>query len=148
MELPTPLHDRIKALCANADRLAERGEYAAARAGYAKAFNLLPEPREEWHAAMWATAMIGDTYFHERDFERARDALNDAVRCAGGLGNAFVHLRLGQAYFELADRPRAADNLARAYLAAGRDAFKTQDPKYFALVEEVLRPPPGADRLP
>jgi hypothetical protein len=30
----------------------------------------------------------------------------------------------------------------------GRDAFAGQDPKYFALVERVLQPPPGMDRLP
>jgi hypothetical protein len=60
----------------------------------------------------------------------------------------FIHLRLGEIAFESGDRRRAADELARAYMGGGREAFATEDPKYLALVEEVLKPPKGQDRLP
>jgi hypothetical protein len=59
-----------------------------------------------------------------------------------------VHLWLGQARFELNEPERAADELAGAYMGSGREVFERQDPKYFSLVEKVLRRPPGADRLP
>ena len=66
----------------------------------------------------------------------------------GTIGNPWVHLRLGQVKFELGDMKRAADELARAYMGGGRECLRDEDPKYFALVEEVLKTPPDMDRLP
>jgi hypothetical protein len=68
--------------------------------------------------------------------------------CPGTIGNPWVHLRLGQVRFELGQLELATDELARAYMGGGRDVFEGQDPKYFELVERVLEPPPGMDRLP
>ena len=39
-------------------------------------------------------------------------------------------MRLGQCHFELGELDRAADELMRAYMGAGSDIFKDQDPKY------------------
>jgi hypothetical protein len=59
------------------------------------------------------------------------------------LGNPFLHLRLGQCRFELGDLDRAADELARAYMADGEDVFDGEDPKYLAFLKTRLQPPPG-----
>lgn len=147
-QLSDEVHAHVTRLSAIADELVASGDLEKARQKYRAAFELLPEPREDWEAATWTIAAIGDTYFLEGKYDLSRDAFADAVRCAGGLGNAFIHLRLGQCCLELGDRERAADELARAYMAAGREVFENEDPKYFALVESVLKPPPGQDRLP
>ncbi len=48
--------------------------------------------------------------------------------------NPAVHLRLGEVYFELENFEKAADELARAYMAEGKDVFEDEDPKYFAFL--------------
>ena len=59
----------------------------------------------------------------------------NAVQCPDGLGNPFIHLRLGQAYFELENPEKAADELARAYMGGGVDIFMEDDPKYLSFLE-------------
>ena len=145
--MPDDIHDGVKQLCGEADDLADAGRFKEARDRYWAAFDLLPEPREDWEATTWIVAAIGDSFFLEKDYAHARDAFLDAVRCPGGLGNVFIHLRLGQCHYELGDERRAADNLTRAYMGGGREAFDQEDPKYFELLEQLLKPPAGQDRL-
>jgi hypothetical protein len=65
-----------------------------------------------------ASDAIGDLYFMAGKFEKSFGAFEDAVRCPGGLGNAFIHLRLGECCFELGQPDRAADELTRAYMGS------------------------------
>lgn len=146
-ELPADVYKRIKLLCAQGDRLAAAGNGPEAWKKYEAALNLVPQPVEDWEAAMWILATMGDLLYHQRDFPRAAALLEHALRCAGGMGNVFVHLRLGESYFELGDEPRAGDNLARAYMGGGREVFRREDPRYFAFLERILKPPAGQDRL-
>ena len=74
-------------------------------------------------------AALGDLYFQSRDFAQTVNVLSDAMRCAGALGNPFLHLRLGQAHLELNDEARAADELCRAYMGAGKEIFEKEDPR-------------------
>ena len=146
--LPKKTSDQIDALCEAGNQLMAAGDFVSARRKFTEALQLVPDPKTEWEATTWVIASIGDAHFQQGNFEMAGRAFRDAVRCPGGLGNPFIHLRLGEVAFEAGDHARAADDLARAYMAGGRDAFADEDPKYFALVESVLKPPPGHDRLP
>lgn len=148
MKLSGELTRAVSAHRTAGDALREAGDHKGAWIEYVAALNLLPEPKTDWTATSEILAAIGDVAFRRKAYEKARDALMDAVRCPGGLGNVLIHLRLGQCYLELGDRNRAADNLARAYMGGGREAFAMEDPKYFALVEATLHPPKGTDRLP
>lgn len=141
------LHARIEKLSEEGNSLADQGDTLGAWRKFVEALNVVPEPKTEWEATTWLLSSIGDMAFQRGKIEPARDALMGAVRCPGGLGNTFIHLRLGQCYFELGDEHRAADNLTRAYMGGGREAFKDEDPKYFALLEQKLKPPKGQDRL-
>ncbi len=145
--LPDEIHEEIKRICSDGDRLVKTGEFKTARERYWAAFDLLPEPREDWEAATWIVAAIGDSFYVQKDYLHARDAFMDAVRCPGGLGNVFIHMRLGECNLELGDERLAADDLTRAYMGGGREAFKDEDPKYFALLERLLEPPAGQDHL-
>ena len=62
------------------------------------------------------------------------------MRCPGAIGNPFIHLRLGQAQFELKNLGRAKDDLARAYMGGGDEIFKDEDRKYLHFIKEILRP--------
>lgn len=128
--LASDVQERVTEYACAGDDLAERGEYAAAAAEYNQAWQLLPSPKNDWEAAMWLLTSIGDAYFHSRHLTSARKALEYATTCPGGLGNSFIHLRLGEVYFEQDQLDAAADELARAYMGAGRDIFAAEDPKY------------------
>ena len=86
---------------------------------------------------------IGDALFQQGQFERARDAFTDAISCRGGLGNPFIHLRLGQIQLEIGTEAKAADELTRAFMGGGKEIFEREDPKYFAFLTTKLLPPPG-----
>lgn len=124
-------HERIKTLCAEGDHAWQNDDSVGSLKLYWEAWDLLPEPAEEWEAATWILGAIGDVNYQIGDFQAGRDNLSVAMRCPGGLGNPFLHLRLGQCRFELKEFERAADDLARAYMGAGDEIFQEEDPKYF-----------------
>src|SRR5262249_45141020 len=110
------LHERITLFSQEGDNLVNACDYVSGLRKYHQAWALLPEPREEWEAATWLLSAIGDAHFLARDFEKSIAAFTNALRCPDGLGNPFIHLRLGESYFELGDVRRAQDELTRAYM--------------------------------
>lgn len=140
-ELSDAIHRKVTALSKQGDALAAQEKYREAIERYIEAMNLLPEPTTQWEACTWLLTAIGDANFLGRHYEQARSALSDAMHCPGAIGNPFIHLRLGQAQLELGNRERAADELARAYMGAGKDIFAAEHPKYFDFLKTVLKPP-------
>jgi tetratricopeptide (TPR) repeat protein len=147
-ELPADTFEAIQALCGDGERLMEAGEHRQAFEKLVEALQLLPEPTFGWNAAGWILVALGENAIRAGSFQAAEQPLQDAMWAPGTIGNPWVHLRLGQVRYELGDRDRAADELTRAYMGGGRAIFEGLDGKYFALLEQVLRPPPGMDRLP
>lgn len=145
MELSDAIHGKVVLLSKEGDEQAEIGHYREAVEKYIEALDLLPEPKTEWEACTWLLASIGDANFKSRNYEHARAALTDAMHCPGAIGNPFIHLRLGQSQFELGNMQRANDELARAYMGAGKEIFDQEDPKYFAHLKTVLLPPASGE---
>ena len=52
------------------------------------------------------------------------------MTCPGGLGNVFLHLRRGEVLFELGEMESSADELMRAYMGGGPEAFAREEEKY------------------
>ena len=146
--LPSEVFAVIEQHGGHAETQIENGEFRAAFDSLIAALEELPSPSEQWNAAGWLLVAMGENAFRSGSFEAAKNPLEDAMYCPGTLGNPWVHMRLGQVHFELANTERATDNLARAYMGGGRDVFQNQDPKYFDLVASVLKPPPGMSELP
>jgi tetratricopeptide (TPR) repeat protein len=134
-ELSDAVHTEIERLCAVGDELAKQQQLAQALASYWAAWDLLPDPKTEWEAATWILAAVGDANFLSGDYVAGRDNLSNAMHCPDAIGNPFLHLRLGQCQFELGALDRAADELMRAYMGAGADIFKDQDPKYLRFLQ-------------
>ena len=138
-ELSDETHAQIQQLCAEGDQLAEAKRYADALKPYWAAWDLLPEPQTDWEAATWILVAIGDANFLSSDFVAGRDNLSQAMHCPDAIGNPFIHLRLGQCQFELQALDRAADELMRAYMGAGPDIFKDEDPKYLQFLQSKAK---------
>jgi hypothetical protein len=134
-DIPDEIHQRISSHSATGDQLAADGGFADALTEYNLAWRLVPDPKNHWEAATWLLAASADANFHLQRFDKAKASLQYAMTCPGGLGNPFLHLRLGQVHFELGDLDAAADELMRAYMGDGREAFADEDPKYLAFLE-------------
>ena len=129
-DLDEHTHEQIKELCEAGDELLDEDDFEGAVAQYEQALTLIPEPKTEWEAATWVYTALGDSYFALGDLPAALESLQQAVVSPDGLGNPFVHLRLGQVQYETGNAEKSADELARAYMGAGREIFEDEDPKY------------------
>lgn len=124
LELPDAIHDGVKNLCATGDDAAKAGRFKEAISWYKRALDLLPAPATDWEAATWIYAAIGDAHCFLHDPPAALDAFDMALRSPNSLGNAFLHLRRGQALFDTGRKKEAADELARAYMLEDEVIFR------------------------
>jgi tetratricopeptide (TPR) repeat protein len=143
MEIPDKTHQQIKELCAEGDTFVEMREYKDAYENYIEALNLVPEPKEAYSATTWILAALGDMYFQTKDYGQANQVFSDVMHCPQAIGNPFLHLRSGQVALELGDPTRAADELCRAYMGAGREIFERESGKYFEFLKTRIAPPEG-----
>ncbi|MGW1102438.1 tetratricopeptide repeat protein [Streptomyces sp. NPDC002540] len=135
MQLPDEVHAEIRDLCQEGDALAGMGELVEAKRRYIEALRLLPGDHRGWAAATWIYVAIGDLHFRLGVYDRAYKCFHNAVQCPDGLGNPYIHLRLGQTTFELGDHDHAADELIRAYMGGGPEIFEEDDPKYLRFLK-------------
>lgn len=135
LELDEATHREITRLCEVGNVLMEQEDLESALAEYIKAWNLIPDPQNDWEASTWVIAAMADCYFFLGDDQEAKRALEYAMTCPEGEGNAFLHLRLGQVLFELGELDGAADELMKAYTGEGKDIFEPEDPKYLEFLE-------------
>ena len=135
--LDEAIHSKIRDLCAKGDALVQEKQFEQAFGFYRDALNLVPPPAEDWEATTWILAAIGDLYFMAKMTPNALKAFEDAVRCPGGLGNPFIHLRLGQCYLDLGQEDRAADELTRAYMAQVERSLRSKTSSTSSSLEPV-----------
>ncbi|MBI3712338.1 MAG: hypothetical protein HY253_05155 [Burkholderiales bacterium] len=138
MQLSEAVHAKITALCQLGDDLVKTGKLESAKEQYVAALKLLPENHRDWEAATWIYVAIGDVHFRMANFEKAFKCFFNAVQCPKGLGNPFIHLRLGQLYYEQGSLENSADELTRAYMGAGMQIFMEDDPKYLDFLETKI----------
>lgn len=138
MELPAEVHEKIVLLSQEGDAFLKAKDFVSAKGKYLSALRLLPENHRDWKAATWLYTSLGDAHFHLKAYEKAFQCYFNAVQCPDGFGNPYIHLRLGQTYFENKDLDKAADELTRAYMGAGMVIFMEDDPKYLEYLETKI----------
>ena len=136
--LADTLHQEITALCKEGDALAAAGKPGDARRKYIAALKLLPGDPGQWEAATWIYVALGDVHFHAQNVDKAFKCFYNAVQSPKGLGNPYIHLRLGQLYYEQDNFAKAADELTRAFMGGGIDIFMEDDPKYLEFLESKI----------
>ena len=140
MDLPSEIHERVKTLSEEADVLVDEDRLDEAESKYREALTLLPKPVSQWEAATWLFTALGDLYFERDNYESACNFFASAVLSPDGLGNPYIHLRLGECRFELGEQAAAKDELTRAFMGGGEELFKGDDPKYLEYVKTFLLP--------
>lgn len=137
-KIPADIRQMIDALCQKGDRFAQIDQFDDALDQYEAAWELLPEPKNQWPAATWVLMAAGDVYYEKRDFVAAANTLREAADGPDGESNPFIWLRLGQSLFELADLNQAADALEMAFKLEGEPFFADEDPKYLQFLKTQL----------
>ena len=137
-KLPNDLRQLIDNLCQKGDQFAQIDQQDDALDQYEAAWELLPNPKNQWPAATWILMAAGDVYFEKRDFVAAIDALRESLECPDGEMNSFIRLRLGQCLFELGDLNEAANALEVVFRNNGEELFADEDPKYLNFVKTQI----------
>lgn len=135
-ELNDKVHQHILQLSKAGDECMEQGEYSKAIDQFRAAFELVPEPYQDWEASLWLLTSLGEAYYFEGEYVQAHAALAKAMHVPGAIGNPLIHLRLGEVQFELGNTKRASDELLRAYMGGGEEIFEDEDEKYFDFLKQ------------
>lgn len=126
MELPDDIYEQIENLSEAGNECSDEDDFEGAIENWRQALALLPEPQQDWEAATWLYASLGDAYYQSADYGMAKDALFTALNCPDGQMNPFIHYMLGKALVRLDDET-AIDELLRAYMLDGVDIFDDED---------------------
>lgn len=137
--LPDELHGQIVVLTKRGDELSRQGDRRAAYECYTQAWELIPEPKAEWETSTWVLSALGEVMFSSQRFDEAKNLFLRAVQGPKGLGNPYIHLRIGQCQYESGNLHGARENLTRAYMSGGIELFTPEDPKYLAYLREILK---------
>ena len=129
--LSEELNKKIEQLVAEGNVLVDEDDYVSALDKFEDALDLIPNPKSSWEEALWIYASIGDMQVFTEDYESAAENFFNALNCPDAQENSFLHLRLGQALFELDDKEKALDHLIKAYEIDGEEIFDDEDHKYF-----------------
>lgn len=129
-KLPSDLRQMIDNLCQKGDQFAQIDQLDDALEQYEAAWDLLPNPKDQWPAATWILMAVGDVYFEKRDYIAACETLQESLKLPEGESHPFILLRLGQSLFEMGNLDAAAEAFEAAYRQQGLELFVDEDPKY------------------
>ena len=124
IELPDEIYEQIEALSEAGNECSDEEDHEGAIGNWQQALSLLPEPHQDWEAATWLYASLGDAYCQSGQYELSKDASFNALNCPDGQDNPFIYYTLGKALLRLDDE-QAVDALLRAYMLDGTDIFDT-----------------------
>jgi tetratricopeptide (TPR) repeat protein len=137
--MDSPTADRIHQLINEGDDFLNDDQFEKALEKYKLALSLIPDPVAAYPISTEVLSALGDAYFQAEDYQAALQPLQEAVYCPNGLGNPFIHLRLGQVQFQLGHLDLAADELTRAYMGDGETVFEDENPVYFDFLKTRIQ---------
>jgi tetratricopeptide (TPR) repeat protein len=138
IELSDELYSKIEKLSEQGNDLVDEDDFEGALLKFQTALDLLPEPKDQWEAAMWLYASMGDMYLFTEDFDSAKENFFNALNCPDGQESGFVHLRLGESLLELGEEDKAVDHLLRSYMLEGPEIFEEEEDKYLDFLKSKV----------
>lgn len=133
--LDPALFKKIETICEQGEVQLEDEQYTQAIETFMKAYDLVPDPKIHWNVSTWILTALGDAHFMLGDFAALEEAVGFAMLCPEGAVNPYLHLRLGQAHFELGNMEPAKEQLQKAFEAEGAEIFGDDDSKYLTLAQ-------------
>ena len=137
-ELSPELEDKIDLLRKVGYELQMSKKYLKAIEKFKEAYELMPEPRDQWQYAPLLTSAIAGNYFLHKDYKNSLDYFRELMTFPGSIGEASNHFHIGKCRFELGQLEKARYELLRAYLLDGAFLFEGEDRKYYELVKPLL----------
>lgn len=129
--------DKIEELCERGEELADAGKIRPALSTFWKAYDLIPEPKNQYPAGTWLLVTIGDLNFQVQNYESGVKNLTLAKDFPEGEGNPFLHFRLGQCQLELGNKDAALEEFLKAFEVEGEVIFEDEEPKYWNFFKAV-----------
>lgn len=126
MELDDDIYKRVELLSQEGNDLADSDDFHGAIGKWRMALELLPTPKDEWEAATWLFASIGEAHYHQGEHPLAKEALYDALNCPGGQANPFIQYVLGKTLVRMNDG-KGIDHLLKTYMLDGNDIFDADE---------------------
>ena len=114
------------------------GDFESALKEYNKAWELIPDPKNEWNASMWVLGMIGATCIRLHHLVSAKEALEFALHCPGGRENPYINLKLGELHYESGDEASAGAYFFAAQESTSHNVFVNEPKKYRLFYEKWL----------
>lgn len=140
-DAPILAHDlamKVRRLCFRGYQHYDDGKFQLALRTFYQAWLVLPKPQAHWREAGWVLTAIGDAYFRIGKYEQAREALHSALSCPAADASPFIHLRYGQALYELALMDDAQQALRKAVHLGGDELFAGEDSKYRLALDTTI----------
>ncbi len=129
-ELPQEIEEKIRQYYGLGYEHYDHYRFKEALRNFYRAWILVPKPQTRYEMAGWILTALGDCYFRMRNYQSGREALRSAIHCPNSLRNPFVHLRLGQCFYELNQRQHAYREFKLAIELGGLDIFAHETVKY------------------
>lgn len=139
MQLNKASTEDIERICRAADDFLDEGNMKDAYRKYKEALDIIPSPKTSYETATWIFVSIGDIYFKNGIYDKARDYFFEAKNCPNGVSNPYVLFRLGQSLVETNENELAKEFLLRAYMIVGDDIFCDEDEKYYNVIKELIK---------
>ncbi len=103
---------------------------------YKKAWEVVPEPRQEWELANGLVACIGEGYYLKGELDQAFLYFKEALACHNGEKNSSISFRLGQICLEQEDFDQALSFLHLAWKTSDGRAFEEEGASYLEFYEK------------
>ena len=133
--LDKKISEQLRTFCMQGYELYDQEDYKSAIRHFFKAWAILPKPQTQWQEAGWVLTALGDSYFKLGNYTSGIEALKSALHCPETDKNPFVHLRLGQCYYQNQQMGMAAIHLQNAFKLGGEKPFSKEDRCYSDLLK-------------
>ncbi len=141
MKLPEELTKDVYAYGAAGREAWKKGDIAEAEVNFTKAWEILPEPREQYDLAQSMTRGFVVFYRDTKQFDKAVHWLAEMKNAYGsGTGpDLTIGFLSGTVYFEAGDLDKSAEFFVPLYEQFGNRPFSGEDKKYLEFAKRASK---------
>lgn len=125
---------------AKGNRIESFGDARRAEKIWRRAYDAIPEPKNQFEQSVWLEIFLGDVFFNSQAYAEALPYFQSAYSNITGKGktNSYLQLRLGACLMETGQHKKALNHLWCAYQMEDGYFFRGTDAKYFDFLKNNL----------